>query len=255
MNAPATILALLALLALSPVPLFAQEAGEEVDADADPEVTAVDDDKAREMLGALKAAEKSRDVAKIMKELELFITSRNAKFVKPLGKLASNKVMHIRIQATKALGSQEPRKKVGPALWKVYKSPQNKKLDRVRAAAISAMRRVRFDNKTVMKELEGEFKKVKSVEIMKECVRYFGELKKAEMVKWLINWIEAPQPASVNSASNPPASHWERMWKIWEQIKDPVRDALIGITGRDYETERQWRVWLDSDQARRLGAD
>ena len=117
------------------------------------------------------------------------------------------------------------------------------------------MRRVQFDNKQVMKELEGEFKKVVSSEIMKECVRYFGDLKKAEMVRWMIDWVEAPQPASVNSPSNPPASYWERLWKIWEKIKEPVRTALINITGQDYPTERQWRVWLESDQARRLGAD
>lgn len=255
MNAPTTILILLALLALMPLPLLAQEAAEEVVEEADPEITEVDDDKAKAMLEELKVAEKSRDTAIIMKALEPFITSRNERFLKPLGKLAANRVMDIRIRATKAIGSQEPVKKVGPALWKIYKSPQNKKLDEVRAVAISSMRRVKFDNRNVMNELEGEFKKATSTEIMKECIKYFGELKKAEMVKWLVGWVEAPQPASVSSGSNPPAAYWERMWKIWEQIKDPVREALIKITGKDYETEQQWRVWLDSDEARKLGAD
>jgi hypothetical protein len=254
MKSLATILALLFLLLLS-MPLLAQESEDPNEIEADPEVEAVDDEKATEMLEELKAAEKSREVPKIMATLEKFITSRNGKFLKPLRKTASHKVMAVRIQATKAIGSQEPVKKVGPALWKIYKSPQNKKIDAVRAAAISSMRRVKFDSKNVMKELEGEFKKASSTEVMRECVRYFGDLKKAEMVRWLVDWVEAPQPASVNSASNPPAAYWERMWKIWEKLKVPVREALIKITSRDYETERQWRVWLDSDEARRMGAD
>ncbi len=255
MKARATFVALLLLLLVPlPMPISAQEATEDAVEDADPEVVAVDEEKAKAMLTVLKAAEKSRDTKALLVALESFVVARNEKFVKPLGKLAAHKMMHVRILAVKALGSQkDPVKKVGPAIWKVYQSRQNKKLDKVRAAAISAMRRVKFDNKMVMKELEGEFKKVKSTEIMKECVRYFGDLKKAEMVRWLIDWVEAPQPAAVNSGSNPPAAYWERMWKIWDQIREPVRTALINITGKDYPTETQWRVWLDSDEARRLG--
>ena len=51
MKAPATILVLLALIFLLPLPLLAQVAEEEAVEDTDPEVTAVDDDKAKEMVG------------------------------------------------------------------------------------------------------------------------------------------------------------------------------------------------------------
>ncbi len=242
------------LLLLSPV-AFGQ--GEEYvappDMEPDPEVVVVEDEEAKKLLDALAVAEKTRELPKIGAAIDAIVLARNEKFVKPLGKLTKHRAEALRVAAVKALGSQVPMKKIGPMIYKVMKSPQNKDSVKVQAAAIASLRRVQFDSPPVMKELESIFKKVQDTDLMRECIRYFGDLKKVEMVPLLIDWVEAPQPANVNSGTNPPAAYWERMWNVWDQIKKPVRDALTALTGKDYPTETQWRVWVKSDEARKLG--
>lgn len=220
---------------------------------ADPEVVAVEDDKAKEMLEALDEVSGSRDSNLIIVALEPFVTSRNEDFLKPLEKLTKHRDHAVRIMAVKALGSQEPQKKVGMALLKILTSRQNKDVPGVLAMAVSSLRRVKFDHPRVMKELESHFVKNMHPPVMAECARYFGEMKKYEMVKKMVEWIEAPQPASVNSPSNPPASYWKRMWEIWEAMKLPIRVGLKTMTGKDYPTVAQWKNWLDSREARELG--
>ena len=114
MSALTKALGLLLLLLLL-VPATAQEQPGEDDPDADPEVVEVDDDKAKEMLAALEEAEDTRDEAQIAAAIKPFLTARNQKFVKPLGKLAKHKSEAVRLAATRALGSQAPAKKAGPS--------------------------------------------------------------------------------------------------------------------------------------------
>ena len=88
---------------------------------------------------------------------------------------------------------------------------------------------------------------------MKEGARYFGDLRVKKMVKPLVYWVEAPQPGDVNDEENPPASYWERMWNIWNDIRDHVLYALRKITGQEYTLKREWEIWIRSPEAKRLG--
>ena len=219
----------------------------------DPEVVSIDDEKAKELLKALDDASDTNDANLIIAAIEPFVTSRHDDSVKVLEKLARHRDLAVRAVAVKALGSQEPAGKIGPMLLKILTGRQNKDAPAVMAQAVSSLRRVKFDHPRVMKELESHFRKNMHEQVMAECVRYFGDLKKYEMIKQMIYWIEAPQPASINSPSNPPASYWKRMWEIWEAVKLPVQVGLKNMTGKDYETVAQWRNWLDSREAKELG--
>jgi len=205
------------------------------------------------MLKELDEAVDTKDPNTILKALEPFITASNEKFLKPVEKLSKHKSRNVRVMATHVLGSQPPAKKAGVACFKVMMSRQNKGQAAIIAMAISSMRRLEFASKTVTKELESHWRKQKDTQVMKQIAKYYGDLKMVEMVKGLVEWVEAPQPASVKSGSNPPASYWKRMWEIWDVINKDVRIALFDITGKEYTTIRQWKVWLDSTEARKMG--
>ena len=205
------------------------------------------------MLAELDKAVDTKDPNTILKALEPFITASNEKFLKPVEKLSKHKSRNVRVMATHVLGSQPPAKKAGIACFKVMMSRQNKGQGAIIAMAISSMRRQKFDSRALMKEFESFWRKRADTEVMKQIVKYYGDLDKIGTVKDLVEWVEAPQPASVNSASNPPASYWKRMWEIWDAINKDVRIALFDLTGKEYTTVRQWKVWLDSTEARKMG--
>ena len=102
-------------------------------------------------------------------------------------------------------------------------------------------------------EIRGLFVKPAAVEVMRECVRYFRDLKRLDCVSLLATWVEQPQPASVNSGSNSPESYWKAMWEIWAAIRLDVRAALKVLTGKEFETQKVWRDWIDSAEGKQLG--
>ena len=71
---------------------------------------------------------------------------------------------------------------------------------------------------------------------MRACVRYFGQIKSKDysVARALCNELSAPEPANVNSASNPPAGYWEERWKVWNAIRGDVAWALKEITGQAF---------------------
>ncbi len=222
----------------------------------DPVVRTLTKEQAKPLLSDLDDAVGTKDVNKIVAALKKLVTARNEKFLKPIEKLTKHRrYASVRVMATRALGSQTPVKKVGPILFKILldKAKVNKKSPQARAEAIAGLRRIRFDKPIVVKELESEFRKASKPRMMRECARYFGDLKKVGTVKMLIGWVEAPQPANPNSPTNPPAAYWQRMWEVWDEIKPATMYALKNITGREFETEREWRTWLDTREAKKLG--
>ncbi len=219
----------------------------------DPTVEAADEERAKALLAALDAAVDAKDENGIISAVEAFFTASHEDFAKPLEKLASHRAVSVRVAAVKALGSQGPAKKVGPVLFRILMSPQNKDARPVMAMAIGSMRRLAFCPKPVVDEIKSQFQKRADMAVMREAVRYFGGLKMVDTVPMLVEWVERPEPANPNSPSNPPASYWQTMFEIWTEIKAVVVWSLKEITGKEYETERLWREWMGTPEARKLG--
>lgn len=224
----------------------------------DPKVTAVEDPEAKLLLQKLDEAgdlaKKEKSPTPLVEAIQPLVERRHEDFVKDLEKLVNHVAPEVRLVAVKALASQEG-KKVGPKLLSVVTSKANDDHSEIVAAAIGGLRRQKFDHPAVMKELESLFRKQLDTLVMKECARYFGDLKKLDAFNMMLFWVEAPQPANVNSGSNPPASYWKRMWEIWDGIKEAVWVALYDMTGKTFRTEREWRDWLDTREAKELGLD
>jgi hypothetical protein len=222
----------------------------------DPEVVEAGKEEAKTLLKALDKALKDKKAEEkvLIDAIEPMIAKSSEKFFKSLTKAAKHKSMSVRVVAIKAIGSQkEPAKKIGSTLFNLMKSKQNKHSAAVIAMTIDSFRRQNYSKKPVADEIESHFRKAKYPLVMKACARYFGDMKMADKVKMLIEWVEAPQPASVNSASNPPASYWKRMWEIWDEIKDTVWYSLEKITGKDFKTTKEWRRWIRTPEAKKMG--
>jgi hypothetical protein len=43
------------------------------------------------------------------------------------------------------------------------------------------------------------------------------------------------------------------MWEIWSEIKDAVKYALESITGKSFDTKRDWENWTRTLEAERMG--
>ncbi|MEN8149992.1 MAG: hypothetical protein ABFS86_09220 [Planctomycetota bacterium] len=224
--------------------------------DADPEVKELEKDEAKKLLAALSKAVKTKDANKIIAAAEPMITKSHETFFKDLAKLAKHRSGNVRIVATKALGSQkEPAKKIGSTLTGLLMYKPNKSYGPALGMIIDSLRRQKFTRKPTVDEIEGIFKKQTHPKAMRAAARYFGDNLMLDRVKLLVQWVEAPQPASVNSPSNPPASYWKRMWEIWNEMKETVWYSLETMTGKDFKTKREWEQWCRSPEAKRMGVD
>ncbi|MHC4471792.1 MAG: HEAT repeat domain-containing protein [Planctomycetota bacterium] len=249
---PTTLLLVGALVLVVAAPVHAQAKNSKET--PDPKVTEVDKDKAKELLDKLDKAKRSKETNKIVKALEPFVAHSSEKFVKPLEKLLKHKEAAVRVMAVRALGSQGPAKKIGPVLYSVVldKAKRNRKSPAVIGQAISSLRRLRFDKKPVVDEIMGQFRKNVHASIMKECARYFGDLRRKDTVTMLVYWVEAPEPGDIHNPNNPPSAYWERLWNIWDEIRDSVLEALRKITGKEFTTTKGWQSWLRTPEAKRL---
>lgn len=83
-------------------------------------------------------------------------------------------------------------------------------------------------------DVVSELRKSSSKEITRACVRYFGNLptKDLKNVRMLCEMLDAPEPANVDSALNPPAEYWKALWETWNWTRRDVTWALKEITGQ-----------------------
>lgn len=82
-----------------------------------------------------------------------------------------------------------------------------------------------------------EFVRRGDVDLMRACVRYFGQVRTTsyEAVKILCEELAAPEPSAPDTAANPPASYWEERWKKWQHVRRDVSWALREITGQTFQ--------------------
>jgi len=121
----------------------------------------------------------------------------------------------------------------------LYKTFKDKKIRKgkpiVVAALIDAMGRLDFER--ALKDVHSEFNSEGPKEVMRACVRYFGQVrcKDKGVVRKLCRELSAPEPSNVDSATNPSASYWETRWKTWSYYRRDVSWSLKEITGQSFQ--------------------
>lgn len=85
-------------------------------------------------------------------------------------------------------------------------------------------------------------------DMLRACIHYIGKRKVKGGVKLLIEMIERPEPANPNSPTNPPASYWQARHELWAPSEAWVRWALKEITGEEFRTGVEWKLWYDENE-------
>lgn len=264
-----TALALLALLPalLAPLPAGAlpegpaaggAAAGPEAKPGTFPAVEEVkDEEAAKALVKALEDAVETKEEGKIAAAAEAMVAKRHKAFVAPLKKLLADRRDAVAAAAAAALGSQGD-KGVAKLLTAVVTQEVRERgwLQRsgVKAAAIESLGRLGVDGAggPILKlaetmAREPDLRATYAPPLLRAAVRYFGLVKMKTAVSFLIEHVDEPAPADVTSGTNPPAEYWKARHEAWMFIRGEVRWALKEITGREMETGRRWRSWLDEE--------
>jgi hypothetical protein len=228
-----------------------------------PSVTDVgSEDEAKGLLKALDDALETKDEGKVVEALRPFLTKKHKSFVPDLKKLVGDRRDEVAAAAAAALGSQGDRGVASTLVGVVRQEVRDRGfLQRtpVKAAAIESLGRlgvvaasdaVLEIGKAMIRE--PEVRTSYSGPLLRAVVRFLGAAKEKKGVSFLIENFDEPIPSDVNSGTNPPAEYWKGRHEGWLLVKDEVKWALKEITGKEMESGRRWRSWLD-DEGKKLG--
>lgn len=173
-----------------------------------------------------KASKLDKNAAKALGK-ELGTTSK-----KELAALLAEREAGVQEAAALILANFPEDKKAVKGLEKAFK---DKAIRKTKPTVVAAVIRSfgRMGHSKVEKDVIGELRKRSSKEVSRACVRYLGELptKDYRTVRMLCEMLDAPEPANVDDASNPPADYWAAQWEIWNWTRRDVTWALQQITG------------------------
>ena len=215
------------------------------------------EDEAKALVQALGAAVNTKDEEKIIAAVRPMVTKRHADFVPELRKLLNDRRDKVLAAAAEALGSQGNEEAAVPLLKLVVNEERERgflKFGLAKAASIEAVGRLGvnkpFDSvrKTLDSLLnEREAKASYTKPILRAVIRYFGLTKEKRAVGILVGHFDEPAPENPNSGSNPPEAYWKARHEAWQEIKAEVVWALKEITGKEMESGRRWKNWLDDE--------
>lgn len=215
------------------------------------------EDEAKALVQALGAAVTVKDEGKIVEAVRPMVTKRHALFVPELKKLLADRRDAVAAAAAEALGSQGDAEAAG-ALLKLAANEERERgflrFGTAKAAAIESLGRLGvnkgFDviRKTCdMLLMEKETRATYAKPILRAAIRYFGLTKEKKAVGILVSHFEEPAPDDPAAGSNPPEAYWKARHDIWVEIKPEVVWALKEITGKEMESGRRWKNWLEDE--------
>lgn len=249
---------LLAVLLLCTAPVMADdegEDGEESDGDA-AELMKASDDQAKKLTDALKKAAKKKKAGDITPALEAIDGLTHESFEKPLLKMMNHKLGAIAKLATEALAIRCTNEKTLKKMWKnAFSNKANDKRYAVRGRVVRALgeKGIKLDAKQY-KEVERDWRwmfgnpQIHFGEPAGHYVAYFRLTKDKRHCRHLAEQLDEPIPANPNSPSNPPTEWWERRWKMWQPLKPEIVEALVEITGQEFDTTEEAKAWFEKNK-------
>jgi len=226
------------------------------------EVTSEDEAKAlgQALDDALDSKEKEEEP--VVAAVKAMVPKRHKSFVAPLKKLLTDKRDAVAAAAAEALGSQGDKGVAKFLVAQVTPDVRERgflKRAEVKAAAIESLGRLGIGSATppILKlaetmAREPDLRTGYAPHVIRAAVRYFGLVKEKTSVSYLIEWVDEQVPADVGSGTNPPAEYWKARTEVWTLIRGEVIWALKEITGKEMETGRRWKNWLD-DEGKKQG--
>jgi hypothetical protein len=256
---PAVLGALAALLLLG---LLAPPLGAEgPDPEEPPATTALHDatdEEAKPIVEGLKTAARKRKREDAMPLLDAVGALRHPEFERPLVQLLQHPDAAVARRAAELL---EPRvgaldAKAATALWKAgWMHPLNDKRHAIQAKTLRILARggVTLDRKQhddVAKLWRRHLGNPEAsvVGVLLDIAWYYEHTKDKRLCRLLAEELDEPQPADVNSPTNPPASWWEARWKAWKELKPAVVSALRSITGQEFDKTDEAKRWFKMNE-------
>jgi hypothetical protein len=71
-----------------------------------------------------------------------------------------------------------------------------------------------------------------------------GQRKDWNGVDLLLDHIDAPKPANVDDANNPPEEYWKRRWEQWRAFTPQVQSACKVLFGRSFGSREEAQEWI-----------
>lgn len=250
------LLLLLAAPLLLSTPAWADEEKEESAEGAEGELMQATDEQAKTIVAGLKKAAKKKKLADARPLVEAIDGFKHESFTKPLLKLMTNKLGVVAKLATDALALRCTEKKVLAKIWKnAFSNKVNDKRYAVRARVVRLFgeQGIVLDAKKY-KEVERDWRwmfgnpQIHFDQPALDLVVYFALTKDKRHCRWLAEQLDEPIPANPNSPSNPPAEWWERRYKMWQPVKPEVVDALLEITGQEFDTSEEAKAWFEANK-------
>lgn len=162
---------------------------------------------------------------------ELGLTDR-----KELERLVEGRAARVQAAAAWVLAAQRGDERIGATLTRTLRGRGF--LD-ARPEAAAAIIEVlgKIGDRRPERDFRKELERFGDPRIQRACIRYFGwiETRDRGIVRFLCEQLDAPEPASVDSATNPPASYWEERWKAWNHWRRDLTWALRRITGETFQ--------------------
>lgn len=220
------------------------------------------EDEAKALLQELQNAAGGTDEKRLLAAVKPLLGKRHKSFVPDLKKLAAHRNDEIAVAAVEALGSQGD-KGVAPLLSRfVTQEVRERGIlqgGAVKAAAIESLGRLgvagTFDPIRKLAESmlrDPELRNRYAGPILRASVRYFGLTKEKRAVSFLVEQVDEPVAENPGSGTNPPEAYWKARHEAWQAMRWDVAWALKEITGKEFETGRRWRNWLE-DEGKKQG--
>ena len=212
-------------------------------------------DQAKAMADALKKAARKKKLGDIRPALEAIDGFKHESFIKPLLKLMNHKVGEAAETATNLLAERADEK----CLKKMWKNAFSNKANHGRYGVRSRVV-LAFGEKGIVldknkyKEVERDWRwmfgnpQERFAEPAANYIKYFELTQDKRHCRKLAEQLDEPMATNPNSPSNPPAEWWERRWKMWQPLKVAVVEALLEITGQEFDTTEQAKEWFEKNK-------
>jgi len=216
---------------------------------------AADDKNAKALAAELKKVGKKKNSSVILPVLEKLADLEHKDFDKPLLKLLKHESSLVALKVADMWEWRLRDKKLASKLWKA--SWGEKKNDRryaVKAKTLKAFARggIALDGKQ-FKDVERAWRWIvgnpdprhaPALSAMADWVRLS---KDKRLFRRLAEELDEPGTDNPNAPSNPPASWWEKRWKLWKDAKPAVVEALQAITGKEFDKSAEAKAWFDAN--------
>ena len=256
---PALLLLALALPTLAS-PAHAEDEGGEAETneeakDETSSLKAADDKEAKALAKAITKVAKKKNANDVLPTLAKIEGLAHKDFDKPLLRLLKHPSSIVALKAADMWEWRVRDKKVASKVWKAtWLEKKNARRFEVKARALKGFARagIELDAKQ-FKEIERDWRWMignpdeRWAKALSAIAAWVVLAKDKRLFRRLAEELDEPGTDNPNSPSNPPASWWEKRWKMWKAAKPAVVEALQSITGKEFDKTAEAKAWYDAN--------